>query len=366
MAPTGTASSSAARSSARQLDVERGRVLLEVAAALGAGNRDHVLALGQHPRERELAGRDLLVGGQRLDPLDQLQVGVEVLAGEAGHRSAPEVAVLQVVRRLEPPGQEAAAERAVGHEADAQLAHRVEQDLALHVAGPQRVLGLEGGDRVDRVRPADGLGRRLGQAEVAHLARLHQLAHGADRLLDRRLRVHPVLVVEVDVVEAEPAQRVVARLLDVLGPAVHAAVRRVVSADDAELGGQHDLVAPVGDRAADQLLVGAAAVHVGGVEEAHAQLERAVDRRDRFGVVALAVELGHPHAAQPLGGCGQSLFAEWSLVDHADDVSRRHTRQRPRSSAPARARPRPGRAAAGTTGSGARPPVRTARSRRGR
>ena len=235
--------------------------------------------------------------------------------------------VLQRVGRLEAAGQEAAAQRAVGHEADAQLAHRLQQ-LVLDVAGPQRVLGLQRADRVRGVRAADGLGRGLGQAQEAHLARLDQLAHGADGLLDRRLGVHAVLVEEVDVVQAQAAQRVVARLLHVLGPAVHAALGRVVAADDAELGGQHHLVAAVGDGAAHQLLVGAAAVHGGGVQEVHAQLDRAVDRGHRLGVVALAVELGHAHAAQPLGGCGQSLCAEWSLVDHAGDVSRRSARRR--------------------------------------
>ena len=45
-------------------------------------------------------------------------------------------------------------------------------------------------------------------------------------------------------------------------------------------------------------LVRARAVHVGRVEEVHAELERAVDRRDRLRLVGGAVELGHPHAAE--------------------------------------------------------------------
>ena len=69
-----------------------------------------------------------------------------------------------------------------------------------------------------------------------------------------------------------------------------AADRRVVGvvADraDAELRRDDHLVAPAPDRAADQLLVGERAVHVGGVEERHAEVERPVDRRDRLVVVA--------------------------------------------------------------------------------
>ncbi len=73
-------------------------------------------------------------------------------------------------RRLDLAGEEAAAERAVGDEADAQLAHG-RQDLVLRVARPQRVLGLQRADRVHLVRAPDRRRRRLGQAEVAHLAR---------------------------------------------------------------------------------------------------------------------------------------------------------------------------------------------------
>lgn len=55
------------------------------------------------------------------------------------------------------------AQRGVGHEADAQLTqHRQHrQHLGLRVPGPQGVLRLQGGDRVDGVGTADGLHARL-------------------------------------------------------------------------------------------------------------------------------------------------------------------------------------------------------------
>ena len=62
--------------------------------------------------------------------------------------------------------------------------------------------------------------------------------------------------------------------------------RRRLAAHVAELRREHDLVAPARDRAADEPLVRERPVHVGRVEERHAELERAVDRRDRLGVVA--------------------------------------------------------------------------------
>ena len=127
----------------------------------------------------------------------------------------------EVVGRGDGAGQEAAPERGVGHQADAELAQD-RQDLVLDVPGPQRVLGLQGGDRVHGVRPADGVGRRLGQPEVPDLAGGDQLGHRADGLLDRHRLVDPVLVVEVDVVDAEPLQAGVAGRADVRRAAVDA------------------------------------------------------------------------------------------------------------------------------------------------
>ena len=150
---------------------------------------------------------------------------------------------------------------------------------------------------------------------MADLARRDELGHRADGLLDRRLRVDAVLVVEVDVVDAEAPQRVLAARLHVVGAAVDAAHGRVVGvADDAELRRQHDLVAAVGDRPADELLVGVRPVDVGGVQQRHAELEGAVDRGDRLVVVAGAVELAHAHAAEAEGGDGGAVGAELSRL----------------------------------------------------
>ena len=55
-------------------------------------------------------------------------------------------------------------------------------------------------------RAAEGVGAGLGEADVAHLALLHQARHRADRLLDRHRAVDPVQVVDVDVVHAEARQ----------------------------------------------------------------------------------------------------------------------------------------------------------------
>jgi hypothetical protein len=137
---------------------------------------------------------------------------------------------------------------------------------------------------------SDGGRRSFAEPEVLHLAGPHQLGHRADRLLDRHGVVDAVLVVEVDVVDAEPRERRVARRAHVFRCAANAEEGAGSRADVAELRGQHHLVAATLDGASDELLVGERAVHVGGVEEVHAEVERAVDGADRLVVVAAAVE----------------------------------------------------------------------------
>ena len=194
----------------------------------------------------------------------------------------------------------------------------------LGIARPHRVLGLQGGDRVHGMRPPDGVGRRLGQAEEAHLALGHELGHRPDRLLNRGVGVDAVLVVEVDVVDAEPLEGAVAGLAHVLGTAVDGALGRVVGvADDAELGGDDRLVALPGQRLADEHLVGVRPVHVGGVEEVDPELERPVDGGGRLLVVGRTVEVGHPHAAQALAGDHQALGSERDRFDGHLGSSRR-------------------------------------------
>ena len=214
---------------------------------------------------------------------------------------------------MDPAREEAAAERAVGDEADPELSDR-RQDLVLDVAGPERVLALQGGDRVDGVRAADRLGGRLREAEVANLPLLDELGHGADGLLDRRVRIDAMLVVDIDVVGAEPLERGVTGGENVLAVAADAEPLALLGADAAELCREHDLVAAVLDRAADEPLVLERPVRVGRVEEIDPKLERAVDRRDRLALVRRSVELGHPHAAEADRGGLEALRAEAALI----------------------------------------------------
>src|SRR5215217_4244042 len=125
-----------------------------------------------------------------------------------------------------------------------------------------------------RVGTPDRLRSSLGESQETHLARLDELLHRPHRLLDGHLRVHPMLVVEVYRVHAEPPERGVTRSSCVLGPAVDADPAPVLPPLVAELRCEDDLLTPVSYGFADEPLVGERAVHVRGVEEVDAKLYR--------------------------------------------------------------------------------------------
>jgi hypothetical protein len=74
--------------------------------------------------------------------VNERKVAVEVLTLEAG-RAAPVVAFGEVIGCAEPTGEEPAAERAAGDEADAELAEGWQEHL-LRLSLPQWVLRLYG------------------------------------------------------------------------------------------------------------------------------------------------------------------------------------------------------------------------------
>ena len=148
------------------------------------------------------------------------------------------------------------------------------------------------------------------------LPAVDQVLDRAGDLLDRHVGVDPVLVVQVDHVEPEPAQRALDGAGDVLG-AQHPAARLALDRVDVlgELGGDHDLVGVRGERLTDELLVGVRPVDLGGVEERDAEVDGTVEQGDHvLPVRHAAVAAGHGHAAESDGGDLQAAGAECALL----------------------------------------------------
>jgi hypothetical protein len=89
-----------------------------------------------------------------------------------------------------------------------------------------------------------------------------------------------VLVVEINVIDPEPAQAGLASLSHILRFAVHAAkvgIGRI--ANYAELGGQYNFVALAPDSAPHQFLVFIWTVDIGSIKKRDAKFQGAMNRR---------------------------------------------------------------------------------------
>jgi hypothetical protein len=156
-----------------------------------------------------------------------------------------------------------------------------------------------------------------GRADIAGLAGLHDVGQGLQGLLDRRLIVEAVDLVEVHIVGPQALQAgvdaghdVLARQALVVGAGTHRAV---------DLGGDHHLFA-LGEflqRPAGDLLGGPLRVDVGGVEEVDPVLDGGLE--ERLGLLVLqhpGPPLGRAigHAAEAEAGDLQAGFAQTNII----------------------------------------------------
>jgi hypothetical protein len=133
---------------------------------------------------------------------------------------------------------------------------------------------------------------------VLDLALLDEVFHGAGNVFDGHVRVDPMLVEEVDRLDAEALARTVDTLFEVVGTAVDDLLAVRVDADP-ELGGDHNLIADRGEGFPDQLFVPERAVGLGGVEEGDAKIHGLAEQSDHPGPVrSWAVGEAHAHAAE--------------------------------------------------------------------
>jgi hypothetical protein len=109
-----------------------------------------------------------------------------------------------------------------------------------------------------------------------------------------------MLIEEIDGLDAQPFERRVGHLFDVLGPAIQ--VHGAFAGPDltAELRGDDDLALERLERFADELLVRERAVDLGRIEERDAALHGRADELDALlPVRGRAVAEREPHAAEP-------------------------------------------------------------------
>src|SRR3954462_7231397 len=98
---------------------------------------------------------------------------------------------------------------------------------------------------MNAVRAANGGRGSFRETDEADLPFPDELRHGAHCLLDRRIRIDAVLIVEIDVIDTEAPQRAFAGAADVVGLSVNAEERAFGRAHVTELGGDDDAIAAV-------------------------------------------------------------------------------------------------------------------------
>ena len=146
------------RSSLVSFTFDRADIFFQIFSALGSGNRNNVVALREHPRERELRGRAFLFAGDLFDATHQIEILLEVFSLKA-RRVTAIIVGCEVFEFLKLPGQKSAAEWAIGDETNAEFAAGG-QNFVFGIARPERIFGLQRCDGMDFHGAAKRLRRR--------------------------------------------------------------------------------------------------------------------------------------------------------------------------------------------------------------
>ena len=209
--------------------------------------------------ERKMGEGHPCVGGDLLERRDQVELGRHrgPLGVEPFGLAGRPTGLLDLLARLVAAGEEAAVERTPRDDAHAVALAGGEHGRldAAHEDRIRRLLAPEALVTSPFGHPLgldDLVGREGRTAGVADLALVHQVGQRRQGVVDVGGRVGTVHLVEVDVVGAETAQRVLdlghdpaPRVAPLVGVLAHGAV---------ELGGQHHVVAAALQGLADDLL----------------------------------------------------------------------------------------------------------------
>ena len=207
-----------------------------------------------------LGRRGALLVGDGREKLDEGSVGFKLCGLELGQFAA-KVICAEGGGRVHCSGEEAAAERAVGHQADAQFFQRCE-NLLFWTPPPQRVLALQGRDRLHGVGTPYGLDASFREAEMLYLSCSDEVLDSSGDLFDRHFGIDAMLVKEVDVVGLKTLEACVGDLTDVLRAAVkagdpgHSGGAGTIRVEgEAKLGGDNDLITDRGKCLTEQRFV---------------------------------------------------------------------------------------------------------------
>ena len=233
------------------LDLLRGDLPVECAAVLDRfGSGTHAAKCGGDvvvaglPVDRDLDRRTADFLADLFEHVDKLQDLAELRLTEERIETASRITRLEGRLLAERAGEDACAHGTIGEGADA-AGNGPLQKLFL-IAHDHGIRRLERVNLDDLLALEKLLAVEVGQADEADLALLLQGLHGFHRLGERGVGIRPMDKVEVDVIGAEAAQRLLAFVQDVFIASVAAVA--AAGADglhragrSADLGGKEDL-----------------------------------------------------------------------------------------------------------------------------
>src|SRR5437879_10060506 len=162
-----------------QFDGGPSDVLLDARQLRGAWDWNNPWLLCKQPGERDLSRCRLLPFRDNTKQTNQGLIHFPGLGCKA-RDAAAKVGVGERRVYLDFPGKESLAERTIRNKADPEFLQQW-QYFSLRAFPPERVFAfaLDRRDRLNRMRPADGLGCCFRHAKVLHLAFLDEVLHGS-------------------------------------------------------------------------------------------------------------------------------------------------------------------------------------------
>jgi hypothetical protein len=146
-------------------------------------------------------------------------------------------------------------------------------------------------------------------AKMPDLARRNQILDCAGDIFHWRLRIHAMLVIEVDIVGLQPLEGAFDHLADMVRPADGLAGKAAAVLDvETELGCDHHLVAHGAQGFSDKFFVVIGSIDLGGVKEGHTAIEGGPDQGNGLAPIHRGTIGGaHAHASKADGGNFKSL-----------------------------------------------------------
>src|SRR5260221_13142244 len=130
-----------------------------------------------------------------------------------------------------------------------------------------------------RMSTAQGGGGDFAKPDGADLALLLQGGQGSDDIFQLLGLVQTMDVIEIDMIDAKPAQRGLTGAADVSRAVIDAAIIGASLTHNAEFGRKLDLAAIDGfQKAAEQFFIMAEPIGIRGIEEGNALIERRLQR----------------------------------------------------------------------------------------